>query len=279
MSLTSGTLWVVATPLGNLGDFSPRARETLERADLVLAEDTRRAGLLFQRLGLTVNKTMSYFEHNELSKLQSVIDVLEQGADVALISDAGVPLVSDPGFALVRACREQNIRVAPVPGPSAVHTALMASGLPPLPYVFLGYAPRKPGERKRFFEPYARLAVTLIFFERKNRLAETLAGAHAVLGERDFCIARELTKDHEEFILGRLSCLDQMDFDLLGEITIVIGPPDANAKTGETELDELIEAERAAGGSSKEIAKRLKSETAGWTTKEIYDRIRQKDGK
>ncbi len=279
MSLTSGTLWVVATPLGNLGDFSPRARETLELADLVLAEDTRRAGLLFQRLGLTVKKTMSYFEHNELSKLKSVLDVLLQGADVALISDAGVPLVSDPGFALVRACREQNIRVAPVPGPSAVHTALMASGLPPLPYVFLGYAPRKAGERRRFFEPYARLAATLIFFERKNRLAETLAVAHDALGDRDFCIARELTKAHEEFIIGRLGCLDQVNFDLLGEITIVIGPPDADARTSEIELDEIIAAESASGGSSKEIAKRVKSGTRGWTTKEIYNRIRQKDGK
>ncbi len=279
MSLTSGTLWVVATPLGNLGDLSPRARETLEQADLVLAEDTRRAGLLFQRAGLTVKKTMSYFEHNELSKLESVLQVLKDGADVALISDAGVPLVSDPGFVLVRACRQQEIRVAPVPGPSAVHTALMASGLPPLPYVFLGYAPRKPGERQRFFEPYARLAVTLIFFERKNRLADCLASANAVLGDRDFCIARELTKDHEEFILGRLGRLQDMNLDLLGEITIVVGPPDSGSRTSERELDVLIEEERAIGGSPKDIAKRVKAAAVGWTTKEIYDQIQQKDSK
>ena len=276
MSLTSGTLWVVATPLGNLGDFSPRARETLERADLVLAEDTRRAGLLFQRLGLTVKKSMSYFEHNELAKLEGILQILEQGADVALISDAGVPLVSDPGFVLVRACRELGIRVSPVPGPSAVHTALMASGLPPLPHAFLGYAPRKPGERKRFFEPYAGMAITLIFFERKNRLRETLESAYAALGDRDFCIARELTKTHEEFILGRLSRLNELDLDLLGEITLVVGPPDPGTKTGEAELDGLIATESASGGSPKEIAKRVKAVTTGWTTKAIYDRMRQK---
>ena len=164
MSSALGTLWIVATPLGNPGDLSPRAKETLEGATLVLAEDTRRAGQLFARCGMKHHGFSSFHDHNEEERLPRVLEALESGQQVALISDAGTPLLSDPGFRLVRACRERGIPVKPVPGPSAPVTALCASGLPPLPFVFLGFPPRKEGERETFFAPYATLPVTLIFF-------------------------------------------------------------------------------------------------------------------
>ena len=205
----TGTLFVVATPLGNADDLSPRARHTLTEADVVLAEDTRRAGLLFKRLGLERHgRLMSFFEHNEDKRLPKVLDFLEQGLDVALISDAGTPLLSDPGFTLVRACREAAIPVKPVPGPSAPVTALSASGLPPLPYTFLGFPPRKKSQTEKLFEAHRATGATLVFFERKDRLKGTLSIARDVLGDRDFCVARELTKEYEEFLHGRLDGLD-----------------------------------------------------------------------
>jgi 16S rRNA (cytidine1402-2'-O)-methyltransferase len=156
----SARLWVVATPLGNPGDLSPRAREVLAAADLLLAEDTRRAGLLFQRLGIRSKGFLSLFEHNEEARIGTVLAALERGESVALFSDAGTPLLSDPGFRLVRACREAGFAVSPVPGPSAPAAALSASGLPPQPFVFLGFLPRKDGDIRRFLEPFAALPAT-----------------------------------------------------------------------------------------------------------------------
>ena len=204
MSLKSPKLWVVATPLGNPGDLSPRAREVLEGADTVLAEDTRRAGLLCQRCGVKAKRFMSFHDHNEESKLDEVLGLLDEGRTLALISDAGLPLVADPGYRLVRACRAAGIPVSVVPGPSAPVTALAGSGIAPQPFAFLGFLPRSRSDQEKTLAPFANLALTLIFFERKDRLGETLSAAHAVLGPRELCIARELTKTHEEYILGRL---------------------------------------------------------------------------
>jgi len=144
-----GTLFIVATPLGNTEDLSPRARRVLAAADAVLAEDTRRSGLLFQRLGLTARRFLSFHDHNEAQRLPQVLAWLAEGQSLALISDAGTPLLSDPGFRLVRAAREAGHAVVPVPGPSAPVTALSACGLPPQPFVFLGFLPRKPGEVRK----------------------------------------------------------------------------------------------------------------------------------
>jgi len=277
MPSTSARLWVVATPLGNPGDLSPRAREALIRADLVLAEDTRRAGLLFSRLGIESHGFTSFHEHNEDARIESVLTALRQGRDVALISDAGTPLVSDPGYRLVRACREAGLGVTPVPGPSAVLAALSASGLPPHPFVFLGFLPRKQGQIARLFEQYAALALTLVFFERKTRLPEALAAAFAALGDRRFCIARELTKEHEEFIFGRLNEWETKSRDLLGEVTVVVAPPEEGQLTDEARLDAIAAEERAKGGSPREIARRVKDRTTGWTAKEIYARFERHD--
>ncbi|XXJ21199.1 16S rRNA (cytidine(1402)-2'-O)-methyltransferase [Desulfovibrio caledoniensis] len=271
----TGTLYVVATPLGNADDLSPRARAILMDADVVLAEDTRRAGLLFQRLGLTRHgRLISFFEHNEDKKLPKVLDQLADGLTVALISDAGTPLLSDPGFTLVRACRDEGYRVTPVPGPSAPVTALSASGLPPLPYTFLGFPPRKKSQTEKMFRAHRDTGATLVLFERKTRLAGTLAIARDILGERDFCVARELTKEYEEFLRGNLGALDDFDFELRGELTVIIAPGGDDGEAEEAIILERIAEETEAGGKPKEIARRVAERSEGWTAKAVYALMR-----
>ena len=271
MSLNSPKLWIVATPLGNPGDLSPRARDVLERADIVLAEDTRRAGLLCQRCGVTARRFMSFHDHNEEAKLDEVLALLGDGQELALISDAGLPLVADPGFRLVRACRAAGIEVSVVPGPSAPVTALAGSGIAPQPFAFLGFLPRSRSDQEKTLAPFANVALTLIFFERKDRLAETLAAAHAVLGPRELCIARELTKTHEEYLIGRLEeGIPACAGELLGEITVVVGPPEAPSLTPREAVLDFIAEEREFGGSPRDVARRVQTRTTGWTVKDIY---------
>lgn len=272
-----GTLFIVATPLGNLEDLSPRARRVLTAADAVLAEDTRRAGLLCQRLGIEAKRFLSFHDHNETGRLPQAMSLLEAGQTLALVSDAGTPLLSDPGFRLVRAAREAGHAVVPVPGPSAPVAALSACGLPPQPFVFLGFLPRKPGEVKKTLEPYANLPASIVFFERKDRLAASLALAREILGERECCLARELTKEHEEFILGSLSSLAAAERELLGELTVVLGPPLAGARAAQAEVREALAAESAAGGRPKDVARRVAARCPGWTAKEIYELLAKDD--
>jgi len=270
-----GKLWVVATPLGNVDDFSPRARNILMDADVILAEDTRRAGLLFQRLGLERHgRLVSFFEHNEDKRLPKVLQSLEDGLSVALISDAGTPLLSDPGFTLVRACRDEGYPVSPVPGPSAPVVALSASGLPPLPYTFLGFMPRKKTHAEKLFLAHRDTGATLILFERKSRLKGTLEIAHDMLGDREFCVARELTKEYEEFLRGNLGSLEDIDLDVRGELTVIIGPGCEPGEATEEELHDIIAEEREEGGKPKEIARRVADRVSGWTAKEIYALMR-----
>jgi 16S rRNA (cytidine1402-2'-O)-methyltransferase len=271
----TGTLYVVATPLGNTDDLSPRARAILMDADVILAEDTRRAGLLFQRLGLTRHgRLISFFEHNEDKKLPKVLDQLAEGLSVALISDAGTPLLSDPGFTLVRACRDEGYRVTPVPGPSAPVTALSASGLPPLPYTFLGFPPRKKSQTEKLFKAHRDTGATLVLFERKTRLKGTLAIAGEILGDRDFCVARELTKEYEEFLRGNLGDLDGFDFELRGELTVIIAPGGDDGEADEETILERIAEETETGGKPKEIARRVAERSEGWTAKAVYALMR-----
>ena len=272
-----GTVWIVATPLGNLGDFSPRARQTLETADVILAEDTRRAGHLLQLAGIGGKRLLSLHEHNEDSRIAEVLELLGQGLQVAVVSDAGTPLIADPGYRLVAACRRAGVSVVPVPGPCAPITALMASGLPPYPFVFLGFLPRKAGEVRALFGAYAHVPATLVFFERKNRVLPTLALAFEVLGEREFCLARELTKKHEQFINGRLGQALDMDGELLGEVTVVVGPPEAGDATGEAEVLGLAKAMIGEGMRPKDAARAVRERTRGWTAKRIYELILEQD--
>jgi len=268
-----GTLWVVATPLGNLGDFSPRARETLERADIILAEDTRRSGLLLQLAGIGPRRLISLHEHNEAERIAGVLEFLSQGLQVAVISDAGTPLIADPGYRLVAVCREKGIPVVPVPGPCAPITALMASGIPPYPFLFLGFLPRKSGEIKALFAQFAYLPTTLVFFERKNRALSSLALAFEILGEREFCLARELTKKHEQFINGWLGQPPIMEEELLGEVTCVIGPPKAQSRMTPEDVQALVESLRSMDLRPKELARRVQECAPGWTVKQIYELI------
>lgn len=270
MPSNSPSLWVVATPLGNHGDLSPRAQEVLATVDMVLSEDTRRTGLLFKSTGVTAKKLVSFHDHNEEAKAPGIIAAMEEGQVFAIVSDAGMPLFSDPGYRLVKLAREKGIKVSVVPGPSAPLTALAASGIAPQPFTFVGFPPRKTNDQKKLFEEFSMLRSTIVFFERKNRLAATLKAAFEVLGPRELCVARELTKLHEEFILGRLEKHDEIPEDLLGEITVVIGPPESNGKTSEAELLALITEETEIGGKPKEIARRVKEEASGWTVKAVY---------
>ena len=170
MPLNANRLWIVATPLGNPGDLSPRAREVLASADLVLAEDTRRTARLLRDCGIEARRLLSFYDHNEAERQEGVLRMLREGQTVALVSDAGTPLLADPGYRLVRACRKEGLTVSPLPGPSAPVTALSAAGIPPLPHSFLGFLPRDAAGRDALFSAFAHVPGALIFFERKDRL-------------------------------------------------------------------------------------------------------------
>lgn len=223
----AGRLLVVATPIGNLDDLSPRARRAFEAADLVACEDTRRTGLLLSRLGIR-RPLLSLHEHNERRRLPRLLAALEAGGTVALASDAGTPLVSDPGYLLVREAVARGLRVEPIPGPSALLAALVVSGLPPHPFTFCGFPPPKPGGRRSFYRRFAALGHTLVLFESPHRLAASLADALEILGDRPAALARELTKLHEEVLRGPLSeLLAELEArpTLKGELVVVVGAP------------------------------------------------------
>ncbi len=265
---------MVATPLGNLGDISPRAVSILKKAGLVLAEDTRRAGMLLAGLGISGQKFSSLHEHNEEQRISLAIKSVEQGIDCCLVSDAGSPLIADPGYRLVRAFRQKGLPVIPVPGPSAPVTALMACGIPPYPFTFLGFLPRKKGELKGLFAKWKDLPTTLVFFERKNRVLGCLQTAFEQLGPREFCLARELTKKYEEFIFGILGRTEIAEDSLLGEITVVIGPPDKDAgKTSQADIQALISQYLSSGLKPRKMSALIHKETTGWSSKDIYDLI------
>lgn len=275
MPLTSPQLWIVATPLGNPGDLSPRASEILESVDVVLAEDTRRAGLLLQRCGLRAKRFISFHDHNEDERTQGIVRLLQEGQSAALISDAGTPLMADPGYRLVRACRKAGLTVSMAPGPCAPVAALSAAGIAPQPFTFLGFLPRDVRGQEKLFGAYARIPGTLVFFERKDRLGASLATAYAQLGPRELCIARELTKPHEEFILTRLEAHATVPTDLLGEITVIIGPPEGDYRTPQAEVEQLLTLAAAAGGKGRDIARRVQEQVTGWTGKELYQMLQK----
>lgn len=218
-----GTLFIVSTPIGNLDDISFRALRTLFTADAIVCEDTRRSGQLLKLLrvryggafsdpetkDIKEQKLVSYYEQNEEQRIPEIINALKNGLDIALISDAGTPAISDPGFRLVRACRGEQIEVIAVPGASSVLTALVVSGLPTDKFLFLGYPPRKPGNRRKFFENADAsnkfTNATLILFEAPHKLVKTLAELKEVFGDIDIALARELTKVHEEVVTQKIS--------------------------------------------------------------------------
>ncbi|HWC71102.1 MAG TPA: 16S rRNA (cytidine(1402)-2'-O)-methyltransferase [Actinomycetota bacterium] len=219
-----GTLWLVATPIGNLADLSPRAREVLGQVDLVACEDTRRTGRLLAGLKIKV-PLVSYFEGNERERVGELLARLRNGDDVALVTDGGTPAVSDPGFPLVRACIEEGVEVQVVPGPSAAIAALVVSGLPTDRFVFEGFLPKRPGERVRRLEALRHEPRTVVVFESPLRVQTLLRDVLVAIGDRDVAVVRELTKLHEHVERGRVSqVLSRLgDTPLKGEVVVVIG--------------------------------------------------------
>jgi 16S rRNA (cytidine1402-2'-O)-methyltransferase len=243
----AGTLWVLATPIGNLGDLSPRAAEVLRRCSAVAAEDTRRTRKLYAHLGAKAPTLLSLPAFDERDRLAPVLARLAAGEEVALCTDAGTPGVSDPGAALVEAAWAAGARVVPVPGPSAVLAALAASGLPADRFTFAGFLPRKGGGRAEALRWLAAQPCTLVVYEAGNRTAGTLRDLRAALGDRPAALARELTKLHEEVARGLLSELaDRFSGEVRGEVTLVVAPPGPGvAPPAEPDLPSLEEELRA----------------------------------
>ncbi len=266
-----GTLYLVATPIGNLEDISARALRILRESKLIAAEDTRHSGVLLKQFGIETPQT-SYFEHNKIHKLELILNALAEG-DVALISDAGSPAINDPGYELVKAALASGFDVRPVPGPSSPIAALTVSGLPTDSFLYLGYLPSKASERRKAVGQVSDLTYTLIFLESPHRIIDSLEDILTTLGDRQICVAREMTKLYEEYWRGPLSSAIEhfKSKDPRGEFTLVIAgkAEEDRGRWTEDELLKAIKKELKAGKSAKEISVEL-AEQSGWNKKEVY---------
>ena len=274
----TGCLYLVATPIGNLEDITLRALRILKEADQIACEDTRHTQKLLNHYGIA-KSLVSYHEHNEMTRAPELVLAMERGAQIALVSDAGMPLVSDPGYRLVTLALRHRLAVVPVPGPSALLAALSASGLPNEEFLFAGFLPARSGERKRALERLRIEDRTMILYEAPHRIEETLAAALEVLGERPACLAREVTKMHEEFRRGTLSELaaSLAERPARGEITLLIGPVPAEERAAQRDssqslaerVDELI---RQAKLDRKEALK-LAAKERGLSKRAAYSEL------
>jgi 16S rRNA (cytidine1402-2'-O)-methyltransferase len=222
--MPAGTLYIVATPIGNLEDITQRALRVLGEVDLVACEDTRRTRVLLNHFGIKT-KTISYHEHNERERAAEICQLLASGKNVALVSDAGTPLISDPGFRVANAAIELNLPVVPVPGPTAFVSALIASGLPSDQFFFAGFLPARANARRAKLEELSAIPATMVFYEAPHRIKATLEDALEILGNRRAAVARELTKIHEEIARGTLRELTQRfgeDLPARGEMVLVV---------------------------------------------------------
>jgi 16S rRNA (cytidine1402-2'-O)-methyltransferase len=279
MSQTRGTLYLVATPIGNLEDVTRRALRVLGEADVVACEDTRRTRPLLEHFGIRA-RTVSYHEHNERERAEELARLIEEGQAVALVSDAGTPGVNDPGYRLVRACVERNLSVVPVPGPTAFVAALTASGLPTDEFYFGGFLPARGHARREKLASVRQLRATLVFYETPHRLAHALADALEVLGEREAAVCRELTKLHEEIARGRLSELAarfSAEGAARGEMVLVIGRDaiedgTADAARAPASVAELVAAFESEGLDQRAALKRA-ARQLGLTRDEAYRRL------
>ncbi len=270
-----GTLYVVATPLGHLGDLSPRAADTLRQVAVVAAEDTRRTRPLLQVIGASP-RLMAWHAHSGPQRTAAVLTCLTSGQDVALVTDAGTPAISDPGVILVAAAQEAGVPVVPIPGPSAVATALSCAGLPVDRYLFLGFIPRKGKERAKLLQQAADLPWASVFFEAPGRLVPLLEDLLPLTGpDREAVVARELTKVHEEFRRDTLTALaaHYTAVPPRGEVTVVLaGAPESVAAPVVHTVDDFaatISAGRAAGDTRRDLVQRLITEH-GVTRNEAY---------
>ena len=271
----TGTLYLVATPIGNLEDITYRAVRTLKEADLIACEDTRHTRKLLEHYGIA-KPVVSYHEHNEAARAEELVAKLAAGASVALVSDAGMPLVSDPGYRVVAAAIRAGVRVVPVPGPSAVVAALAASGLATDAFYFGGFLPPKSGQRARALDALRDETATLIFYEAPHRILETLRDVEKILGQRLVVVARELTKVHEELLRGpagevceRLASRPSVK----GEITLLIGRGHEPASDSTT-IEEAVEAHERAGMTRMDAIKEVARER-GLAKREVYRRMQR----
>ena len=271
------TLYLVATPIGNLEDITFRAVRVLKEADLIACEDTRQTRKLLDHYGIR-RPTISYHEHNEAARTPELIARLRAGASIALVSDAGVPLVSDPGYRIVQAAIAEGIAVDPIPGPSASLTALSASGLPANAFHFAGFLPPKPLQRKKALEELRQEQATLIFYEAPHRIRETLEAIEQTLGSRPAVVARELTKLHQEFLRGtprEIANALAARASIKGEMTILVGPGAAPIED-ETPVEDAV-ARCIAEGMSRMDAIKTVARSRGVSKRELYRRIAHVD--
>ncbi|MGC8493864.1 MAG: 16S rRNA (cytidine(1402)-2'-O)-methyltransferase [Syntrophobacteraceae bacterium] len=268
-SREAGKLYIVSTPVGNLADITLRALETLRAVDLIAAEDTRRTRKLLSYFEIH-KPTVSYHEHNARTRGSELLEKIVSGKSVALVTDAGTPCISDPGYLLAEAALARQIELVAVPGPTALISALVVSGLPTHPFVFLGFPPAKGVERRRFFEKYAPLDMTLLLYESPNRLEKTLKSMKEAWGDRKMAVARELTKLHEEVFRGRISeALSHFAGEVRGEIALVVEGAAAGtsqvlhgedtsleSRDWKEELKELLAGGLSAREAAQEISRR-----------------------
>nr|HEV7953349.1 16S rRNA (cytidine(1402)-2'-O)-methyltransferase [Candidatus Acidoferrales bacterium] len=275
----SGQLYLVSTPIGNLEDITLRAIRILKEVDAIACEDTRHTQKLLNHYAIK-KRLVSYHEHNENTRAPELLSELKNGAGIALVTDAGTPIVSDPGHRLVALCAENNIPVIPIPGPSAVLAALAGSGISAKRVLFVGFLPARQGERRRALSELANNPATLVFFEAPHRIANMLTDASEILGPRPAALARELTKLHEEFLRGSLDDLARKlsPTPLKGEFTLVIGPPapqdSTAAPTGLTlrqRVEQLIRTESL----DRKAALKLAAREFGIPRREAYKQLLQ----
>jgi len=274
MTERPGTLYVVATPLGNLEDVTLRALRVLREATLVACEDTRRTAGLLKAHGIAT-PTTSYFEHNERWKGAQVLDVVRKGGDVALVSDAGTPGISDPGYRLVRDARAEGLPVVPIPGPSAAVAALSVSGLPTDRFLFVGFLPPRSGARRAALEELARARETLVFYESPVRALASLEDMRQALGDRPAFLCREATKLYEEYRRGTLSELRAHlaeRKEIRGEIVLVVGAA-AEGAPAATESAETLFARLTAEGRTRREAVKQVARALGLPAREVYRRV------
>ena len=269
----SGILYVVATPIGNLEDITFRAVRVLKEADLIACEDTRQTRKLLDHYGIS-KPLVSYHEHNERTRAAEIIRELESGRTIALVSDAGTPLIADPGYRLVELARERGIVVSPLPGPSAILAALSASGLPTNSFLFHGFLPAKTGQRRKMLEELKACGATMVFYETPHRILQALEDIAAILGSRPLVLARELTKIHEEFLCGTAAELKntlEQRAAVKGEFVVMIGKGVAVAEpqtTVEDAVDELIRQGLPRMDALKTVARQR-----GLSKREVYKKF------
>ena len=266
-----GTLYIVPTPIGNLEDITLRALRVLREVALIAAEDTRTTRVLLQHYQIST-PLMSYHEHNKLTRLEAVFDTLAQG-DVALVSDAGTPGISDPGYELIQAAILRGVRVEPLPGPNALLPALVASGLPADQFIYLGFLPKKARARAAILESLVAERRTLVLYESPHRLLDTLAAVRDVLGERPVCVARELTKIYEEFVRGSASevIAHYAAQPPRGEIVLVVGgASDEDASQWDESRVRAALHDRLNAGESLSSAAKAVAAQSGWNRRAVY---------